>query len=163
MENQTLNETLGSLSDAVVGLTHAQLESLSPEAVHAAISTLNQVSGWAKGQVIILSAKYLVYDKVSGGLGLFCACPEIQSGSSFTHMHHTHVMEVLRKEVFSILIPDAVTQFSWQWGERTFTMKPTPEGFAFFGDPQRLSVLQGKKTLSLSLFRGRGRDTLNDA
>ncbi|XP_049644111.1 otoancorin [Suncus etruscus] len=64
MENQTLNETLGSLSDAVVGLTHAQLESLSPEAVHAAISTLNQVSGWAKGQVVILSAKYLDYDKV---------------------------------------------------------------------------------------------------
>ncbi|XP_029804452.1 otoancorin [Suricata suricatta] len=63
-ENQTLNETLGSLSDAVVGLTHSQLESLSPEAVHDAISTLNQVSGWAKSQVIILSAKYLAHEKV---------------------------------------------------------------------------------------------------
>ncbi|KAM5199277.1 otoancorin isoform 5-T6 [Hipposideros larvatus] len=63
-ENQTLNETLGSLSDAIVGLTHSQLESLSPEAVHGAISTLNQVSGWAKSQVIILSAKYLAHEKV---------------------------------------------------------------------------------------------------
>uniref|UniRef100_A0A2K6H0M7 Otoancorin n=1 Tax=Propithecus coquereli TaxID=379532 RepID=A0A2K6H0M7_PROCO len=63
-ENQTLNETLGSLSDAVVGLTYSQLESLSPEAVHGAISTLNQVSGWAKSQVIILSAKYLAHEKV---------------------------------------------------------------------------------------------------
>uniref|UniRef100_A0A8D0QE32 Otoancorin n=1 Tax=Sus scrofa TaxID=9823 RepID=A0A8D0QE32_PIG len=63
-ENQTLDETLGSLSDAVVGLTHSQLESLSPEAVHGAISTLNQVSGWAKSQVILLSAKYLAHEKV---------------------------------------------------------------------------------------------------
>ncbi|XP_037671243.1 otoancorin isoform X2 [Choloepus didactylus] len=63
-ENQTLNETLGSLSDAVVGLTCSQLESLSPEAVHSAISTLNQVSGWARSQIILLSAKYLAYDKV---------------------------------------------------------------------------------------------------
>uniref|UniRef100_A0A2K5D0S0 Otoancorin n=1 Tax=Aotus nancymaae TaxID=37293 RepID=A0A2K5D0S0_AOTNA len=63
-ENQTLNETLGSLSDAVVGLTYSQLESLSPEAVHRAISTLNQVSGWTKSQVIILSAKYLAHEKV---------------------------------------------------------------------------------------------------
>ncbi|XP_006892755.1 PREDICTED: otoancorin [Elephantulus edwardii] len=63
-ENQTLNETLGSLSDAVVGLTHSQLESLSPEAVRGAISTLNQVSGWARSQVLILSAKYLAHEKV---------------------------------------------------------------------------------------------------
>nr|XP_006201258.1 otoancorin isoform X1 [Vicugna pacos] len=63
-ENHTLNETLGSLSDAVVGLTHSQLDSLSPEAVHSAISTLNQVSGWARSQVIILSAKYLAQEKV---------------------------------------------------------------------------------------------------
>nr|XP_028696535.1 otoancorin isoform X2 [Macaca mulatta] len=63
-ENQTLNETLGSLSDAVVGLTYSQLESLSPEAVHGAISTLSQVSGWAKSQVIILSAKYLAHEKM---------------------------------------------------------------------------------------------------
>uniref|UniRef100_A0A8C9H1D1 Otoancorin n=1 Tax=Piliocolobus tephrosceles TaxID=591936 RepID=A0A8C9H1D1_9PRIM len=63
-ENQTLNETLGSLSDAVVGLTYSQLESLSSEAVHRAISTLNQVLGWAKSQVIILSAKYLAHEKM---------------------------------------------------------------------------------------------------
>ncbi|NXH91412.1 OTOAN protein, partial [Edolisoma coerulescens] len=64
MQNQTLNDTLGSLSDAVVGLTSSQLESLSPEAVHNAIATLNQVSGWAKSQVVILSSKYLSYEKV---------------------------------------------------------------------------------------------------
>ncbi|KFP39234.1 Otoancorin [Chlamydotis macqueenii] len=64
MQNQTLNDILGSLSDAVVGLTSSQLESLSPEAVHNAIATLNQVSGWAKSQVIILSSKYLTYEKV---------------------------------------------------------------------------------------------------
>ncbi|KGL73156.1 Otoancorin, partial [Tinamus guttatus] len=63
-QNQTLNDTLGSLSDAVVGLTSSQLESLSPEAVHNAISTLNQVSGWAKSQVMILASKYLSYEKV---------------------------------------------------------------------------------------------------
>lgn len=71
MENQTLNETLGSLSDAIVGLTHSQLDSLSPEAVHGAISTLSQVSGWAKSQVVILSAKYLAHEKVSWSFGLF--------------------------------------------------------------------------------------------
>ncbi|NXR99867.1 OTOAN protein, partial [Oxylabes madagascariensis] len=64
MQNQTLNETLGSLSDAVVGLTSSQLESLSPEAVHNAVATLNQVTGWAKSQVMILSSKYLSYEKV---------------------------------------------------------------------------------------------------
>ncbi|XP_063270464.1 otoancorin isoform X2 [Prinia subflava] len=64
MQNQTLNETLGSLSDAVVGLTSSQLESLSPEAVHNAVATLNQVPGWAKSQVMILSSKYLSYEKV---------------------------------------------------------------------------------------------------
>ncbi|XP_075384234.1 otoancorin [Tenrec ecaudatus] len=63
-ENQTLNETLGSLSDSVVGLTYSQLESLSPEAVRSAISTLNQVTGWTKSQAIILSAKYLAHEKV---------------------------------------------------------------------------------------------------
>ncbi|XP_051488094.1 otoancorin isoform X2 [Apus apus] len=62
--NQTLNDILGSLSDAVVGLTSSQLESLSPEAVHNAIATLNQVSGWARSQVMILSSKYLSYEKV---------------------------------------------------------------------------------------------------
>ncbi|NXT98864.1 OTOAN protein, partial [Buphagus erythrorhynchus] len=64
LQNQTLNDTLGSLSDAVVGLTSSQLESLSPEAVHNAVATLNQVSGWAKSQVMILSSKYLSYEKV---------------------------------------------------------------------------------------------------
>ncbi|NXB94667.1 OTOAN protein, partial [Vidua chalybeata] len=64
MQNQTLNDTLGSLSDAVVGLTSSELESLSPEAVHNAVATLNQVSGWAKSQVMILSSKYLSYEKV---------------------------------------------------------------------------------------------------
>ncbi|NXX80337.1 OTOAN protein, partial [Urocolius indicus] len=64
MQNQTLNDILGSLSDAVVGLTSSQLESLSPEAVHNAIATLNQVSGWAKSQVMILSSKYLSCEKV---------------------------------------------------------------------------------------------------
>ncbi|NXW00744.1 OTOAN protein, partial [Fregetta grallaria] len=64
MQNQTLNDILGSLSDAVVGLTSSQLASLSPEAVHNAIATLNQVSGWAKSQVMILSSKYLSYEKV---------------------------------------------------------------------------------------------------
>ncbi|NWU51433.1 OTOAN protein, partial [Dromas ardeola] len=64
MQNQTLNDVLGSLSDAVVGLTSSELECLSPEAVHNAIATLNQVSGWAKSQVMILSSKYLSYEKV---------------------------------------------------------------------------------------------------
>ncbi|XP_060116925.1 otoancorin [Heteronotia binoei] len=63
MGNQTLNDTLGLLSDAVVGLTSSQLESLSPMAVHKAISTLNQVSGWAKSQLVILASKYLEYEK----------------------------------------------------------------------------------------------------
>lgn len=54
-----------------MGLTHSQLESLSPEAVHGAIATLNQVSGWAKSQVIILSAKYLAHEKVSWNFELF--------------------------------------------------------------------------------------------
>uniref|UniRef100_A0A8B9EWA8 Otoancorin n=1 Tax=Amazona collaria TaxID=241587 RepID=A0A8B9EWA8_9PSIT len=64
MQNQTLNDILGSLSDAVVGLTSSQLESLSPEAVHDAVATLNQVSGWTKSQVMILSSKYLSCEKV---------------------------------------------------------------------------------------------------
>ncbi|XP_054849650.1 otoancorin [Eublepharis macularius] len=63
MQNQTLNDTLGSLSDAVVELTSSLLDSLSPEAVHNAISTLNQVSGWAKSQLVILASKYLAYEK----------------------------------------------------------------------------------------------------
>lgn len=73
IQNQTLNDILGTLSDAVVGLATSQLESLSPTAVHAAISTLNQVSRWAKSQTIILSGKYLLYEKVRlvvKGIGL---------------------------------------------------------------------------------------------
>ncbi|XP_026560383.1 otoancorin [Pseudonaja textilis] len=63
VRNQTLNDILGTLSDAVVGLATSQLESLSPTAVHSAISTLNQVSRWARSQTIILSSKYLLYEK----------------------------------------------------------------------------------------------------
>eukprot|EP00079_Xenopus_tropicalis_P039335 XP_017953106.1 PREDICTED: otoancorin [Xenopus tropicalis] len=62
--NQTLNESLGSLSDAVVGLTLPQLESLSSEAVQAAILTLQQVSGWTKSQIMVLAGKYLHSEKV---------------------------------------------------------------------------------------------------
>ena len=54
-----------------MGLTHSQLESLSPEAVQGAISTLNQVSGWTRSQVIILSAKYLAHQKAQGAF-LLC-------------------------------------------------------------------------------------------
>ncbi|XP_029433081.1 otoancorin [Rhinatrema bivittatum] len=64
MLNQTLNETLGSLSDAVVGLSPCQLESLAPEAVQSAIATLQQVSGWTKSQAMILAGKYLSSEKV---------------------------------------------------------------------------------------------------
>ncbi|KAM5227711.1 otoancorin [Ctenodactylus gundi] len=97
-ENQTLNETLGSLSDAVVGLTYSQLESLSPEAVHGAISTLNQVSGWARGQVIILSAKYLAHEKVLSfynvsQMGVLLAGVGAQA---FYSMDHKDLMQVLR-------------------------------------------------------------------
>ncbi|XP_044131116.1 otoancorin-like [Bufo gargarizans] len=62
--NQTLNESLGSLSDAVVGLTISQLESLSPEAVQSAILTLQQVSGWTKSQIMVLTRKFLHFEKV---------------------------------------------------------------------------------------------------
>ncbi|XP_063790532.1 otoancorin [Pseudophryne corroboree] len=62
--NQTLKESLGSLSDAVVGLTISQLESLSPEAVQGAILTLQQVSGWTKSQIMILTRKFLHSEKV---------------------------------------------------------------------------------------------------
>ncbi|KAM8960491.1 otoancorin [Pelodytes ibericus] len=64
MLNHTLNESLGSLSDAVVGLTLSQLESLSPEAVQGAILTLQQVSGWTKSQIMLLTGKCLHSDKV---------------------------------------------------------------------------------------------------
>ncbi|KAM5151827.1 otoancorin [Mantella aurantiaca] len=61
--NHTLNDSLGSLSDAVVALTISQLESLSPEAVQGAILTLQQVSGWTKSQIMILTKKYLQSEK----------------------------------------------------------------------------------------------------
>ncbi|XP_073491302.1 otoancorin [Aquarana catesbeiana] len=61
--NQTLNDSLGSLSDAVVSLTISQLESLSPEAVQGAILTLQQVSGWTKSQIMILTKKFLQSEK----------------------------------------------------------------------------------------------------
>ncbi|ELV14279.1 Otoancorin [Tupaia chinensis] len=100
-ENQTLNETLGSLSDAVVGLTHSQLESLSPEAVHGAISTLNQVSGWAKSQVNILSAKYLAHEKVPSfynvsQMGVLLAGVGTQA---FYSMDRKDLVQVLRSTV----------------------------------------------------------------
>ncbi|VCX38077.1 unnamed protein product, partial [Gulo gulo] len=100
-ENQTLNETLGSLSDAVVGLTHSQLESLSPEAVHGAISTLNQVSGWAKSQAIILSAKYLAHEKVPSfynvsQMGVLLAGLGTQA---FHAMERRDLLQVLRSTV----------------------------------------------------------------
>uniref|UniRef100_A0A8C9M4Q5 Otoancorin n=1 Tax=Panthera tigris altaica TaxID=74533 RepID=A0A8C9M4Q5_PANTA len=100
-ENQTLNEILGSLSDAVVALTHSQLESLSPEAVHGAISTLNQVSGWAKSQVIILSAKYLAHEKVLSfynvsQMGVLLAGVGTQA---FYSMDRRDLLQVLRSTI----------------------------------------------------------------
>ncbi|XP_041133067.1 otoancorin-like isoform X2 [Polyodon spathula] len=64
MKNQTLNETLGSVSDALVGLTPSQLESLSPEAVQGSIAVLQQVLGWTRSQTIILAHKYVGSSKV---------------------------------------------------------------------------------------------------
>ncbi|MGH0139239.1 UNVERIFIED_CONTAM: hypothetical protein FKN15_068648 [Acipenser sinensis] len=64
MKNQTLNETLGSVSDAVVGLTPSQLESLSPQAVQGSIAVLQQVLGWTRSQTIILAHKYVGSSKV---------------------------------------------------------------------------------------------------
>ncbi|XP_078521261.1 otoancorin isoform X2 [Lissotriton helveticus] len=64
MLNQNLNETLGSLSDAVVGLSLGQLESLLPESVQNSVLTLQQVSGWTKSQIMILAGKYLNSEKV---------------------------------------------------------------------------------------------------
>ncbi|XP_010621848.1 otoancorin [Fukomys damarensis] len=100
-ESQTLNETLGSLSDAVVGLTSGQLQSLSPEAVHAAVSTLSQVSGWAKSQVIILCAKYLAHEKVLSfhsvsQMGVLLAGVGTQA---FHDMDRRDLVQVLRSTV----------------------------------------------------------------
>ncbi|EDM17588.1 similar to otoancorin (predicted) [Rattus norvegicus] len=97
-ENQTLNETLGSLSDAVVGLTSTQLESLSSDAVHSAISTLNQVTGWGRSQIVILSAKYLAQEKVLSfysvsQMGVLLAGVGTQA---FYSMDHKDLWQVLR-------------------------------------------------------------------
>nr|XP_044987643.1 otoancorin isoform X2 [Jaculus jaculus] len=97
-ENQTLNETLGSLSDAVVGLTYRQLESLSPDAVQGAIPTINQVSGWAKSQAIILSAKYLAHEKVPSFYNVSqmgVLLPGV-STQAFCSMDHKDLSQVLR-------------------------------------------------------------------
>ncbi|XP_011745464.2 otoancorin isoform X2 [Macaca nemestrina] len=104
-ENQTLNETLGSLSDAVVGLTYSQLESLSPEAVHGAISTLSQVSGWAKSQVIILSAKYLAHEKVLSfyNVSQMGALLAGVSTQAFCSMNCKDLSQVLRSAVSQYL------------------------------------------------------------
>ncbi|XP_038676817.1 otoancorin-like [Scyliorhinus canicula] len=59
LKNQTLNETLDSISDAIAGLPIMQLESLSPQAVRSAISVLRTVSGWTKSQMIILADKFI--------------------------------------------------------------------------------------------------------
>nr|XP_015215578.1 PREDICTED: otoancorin isoform X1 [Lepisosteus oculatus]XP_015215579.1 PREDICTED: otoancorin isoform X1 [Lepisosteus oculatus] len=59
MRNRTLNESLGSVSDAVVGLTPSQLESLSAQAVQSSIAVLQQVSGWTRSQTIVLVHKYI--------------------------------------------------------------------------------------------------------
>ncbi|XP_051002943.1 otoancorin [Acomys russatus] len=100
-ENQTLNETLGSLSDAVVGLTSSQLDSLSPDAVHSAISTLNQVKGWSRSQMVILSAKYLAQEKVLSfynvsQMGVLLAGVGTQA---FYSMDHRDLWQVLRSPV----------------------------------------------------------------
>uniref|UniRef100_A0A452HXQ9 Uncharacterized protein n=1 Tax=Gopherus agassizii TaxID=38772 RepID=A0A452HXQ9_9SAUR len=98
MQNQTLNDTLGSLSDAVVGLTSSQLDSLSPEAVHNAISTLNQVSGWAKSQIMILSSKYLTYEKVLSfyNISQMGALVTGISTQSFYNMNPKELSQVIR-------------------------------------------------------------------
>ncbi|NXY46251.1 OTOAN protein, partial [Ceuthmochares aereus] len=98
MQNQTLNDILGSLSDAVVGLTSSQLESLSPEAVHNAIATLNQVSGWAKSQVMILSSKYLSYEKALSfyNLSQMGALVTGVSTQSFYSMNPKELSQIIR-------------------------------------------------------------------
>ncbi|TFK02119.1 ataxin-7-like protein 2 [Platysternon megacephalum] len=98
MQNQTLNDTLGSLSDAVVGLTSSQLDCLSPEAVHNAISTLNQVSGWAKSQIMVLSSKYLTYEKVLSfyNISQMGALVTGISTQSFYNMNPKELSQVIR-------------------------------------------------------------------
>ncbi|XP_059509854.1 otoancorin-like [Stegostoma tigrinum] len=59
LKNQTLNESLDSISDAIAGLSFTQLESLSPQAVRSAISALRTVAGWTESQMIILVDKFI--------------------------------------------------------------------------------------------------------
>ncbi|XP_074867209.1 otoancorin [Carettochelys insculpta] len=105
MQNQTLNDTLGSLSDAVVGLTSSQLDFLSPEAVHNAISTLNQVSGWAKSQIMILSSKYLTYEKVLSFYNIS------QMGALVTGISTQSFYSMNPKELFQV-IRGALSQYA---------------------------------------------------
>ncbi|XP_035261240.1 otoancorin-like [Anguilla anguilla] len=63
IQNQTLNESLGSVSNAVVGLTPSQLESLSAQAVQKSMGVLQQVPGWTRSQAIILAHKYMGTNK----------------------------------------------------------------------------------------------------
>ncbi|KAJ8283945.1 hypothetical protein COCON_G00027950 [Conger conger] len=63
IQNQTLNESLGSVSDAVVGLTPSQLESLSAQAVQRSMGVLQQVPGWTRSQATILVHKYMGTNK----------------------------------------------------------------------------------------------------
>ncbi|KAJ8246355.1 hypothetical protein GJAV_G00266820 [Gymnothorax javanicus] len=64
IQNQTLNESLGSMSDAVVGLTLSQLESLSAPAVQRSIGVLQRVEGWTRSQTVTLVHKYMGTSKV---------------------------------------------------------------------------------------------------
>ncbi|KAH0504211.1 Otoancorin [Microtus ochrogaster] len=100
-ENQSLNETLGSLSGAVVGLSSRELESLSPKAVHSAISTLSQVTGWSRSQICILSAKYLAQEKVlsfysASQMGMLLTGV---STEAFFNLDHKDLWQVLRSPV----------------------------------------------------------------
>ncbi|KAG5854343.1 hypothetical protein ANANG_G00036810 [Anguilla anguilla] len=63
IQNQTLNESLGSVSNAVVGLTPSQLETLSAQAVQKSMGVLQQVPGWTRSQAIILAHKYMGTNK----------------------------------------------------------------------------------------------------
>lgn len=65
IRNQTLNELLGSVSEAAVSLTPSQLESLSALAVRSSMAVLQQVSGWTRGQTTILANKYMGSSKVN--------------------------------------------------------------------------------------------------
>nr|XP_033819763.1 otoancorin [Geotrypetes seraphini] len=102
MFNQTLNETFGSLSDAVVQLSSHQLQSLSPEAVQNAITTLQQVSGWTRSQVTILAGKYLGSEKVLSFYNL-SQMGELVTGigtQSFYNMSPKELSQVVKGALF---------------------------------------------------------------